>query len=136
MITELKNVPNTIVGFRASDSVTKEDFDKTVLPAVAELVQRTGKLNYLMVLDTPLANFSIGAWLEDAMLGLNHLDKWNRAAIVAHSEGIKSFTDFFSKVVPGEFKGYNFDELDAAIFWVSGGDITKQVFQEEGERED
>lgn len=131
MIQEMKDTPNTMVGFRAVGDITKEDFDKVVLPAVAELVQRTGKLNYLLELDTQLKNFTIGAWLKDAMMGLNNLTNWNRAAIVSHSDTLNTFTDMFSKVVPGEFRGFKHDDLTAAINWVGEQDgITeKQVFQ-------
>ncbi len=137
MIEELKDTPNTMVGFRATGDITKEDFDHIVLPAVAELVKRTDKLNYLLVLDTAIKNFTIGAWLKDAMLGLNNLGKWNRAAIVTDSEGINAFTGFFSKVVPGEFRGFNHHELDEAIKWVGEqhGVTPVQVFAEEGDRE-
>lgn len=129
MISQLKNIPNTMVGFRASHEVTKEDFDLVVLPAVAELVQRTDELNYMLVLDTPLKNFTIGAWIKDAMLGLNNLSKWNRVAIVSDSESLNTFTNIFSKVVPGEFRGYTPDELNEAVNWVSGQ--RKEVYQEE-----
>jgi hypothetical protein len=137
MIEELKNTPNTMVAFRATGQITKEDFDHVILPAVAELVKRTDKLNYLLVVDTALKNFTIGAWLKDAMLGLNQLGKWNRAAIITDSEGIKSFTGIFSKVVPGEFRGFSHDQLDEAIKWVGEQDGINpvQVFAEEGDRE-
>lgn len=120
-----------MVGFIATDEVTKEDFDKVILPAVQELVQRTDKINYLLVVDTPLKNFTIGAWLRDAMLGLNNINKWNRAAIVTDVEGIQWFTELFSKVVPGEFKGFNHNELDRAINWAGeqNGITERQVFQ-------
>lgn len=131
MITQLKEVPNTMVAFRATGEVTKEDFDQIVLPAVAELVQRTDKLNYLLVLDTPLKNFTLSAWIKDALLGLNNLTKWNRCAIVSDSDGINSFTNLFGKVMPGEFKGYKPEQLKEAINWVS--EEAKPVFQEEGD---
>jgi len=127
-----------MVGFKAVNDVTKEDFDKVVLPAVAELVQRTDKLNYLLIIDTSLKNFTIGAWLKDAMIGLNNLNKWNRAAIVSESEGIENITEVFSKVVPGEFRCYKHSELDEAIQWVGeqNGFSVKQVFQQEGDSKD
>jgi hypothetical protein len=132
MIKQLNDIPNTMVGFRASKEVTKDDFDKVVLPAVAELIQRTDELNYMLVLDTPLKNFTLGAWIKDALLGLNNLNKWNRVAIVSDSESLNSFTSIFSKVMPGEFKGYAPEQMDEAIEWVSGqGIIEKQVFQAE-----
>lgn len=137
MIQELKNTPNTMIGFVATDDVTKEDFDKVVLPGVDELVKRTDKLNYLFVLETPLKNFTIGAWMTDAMLRLNNIDKWNRAAIVTDVEGVKSFAEF-GKVVPGEFRGFTHDELTEAIRWVGEQDAHSptQVFQEEGDSKD
>lgn len=132
MITQLKNIPNTMVGFRAAKEVKKDDFDKVVLPAVAELIQRTDELNYMLVLDTPLKNFTIEAWIKDALLGLNNLSKWNRVAIVSDSESLNTFTNMFGKVMPGEFKGYTPEHVNEAIEWVSGqGIIEKQVFQAE-----
>ncbi|MBL7840017.1 MAG: STAS/SEC14 domain-containing protein [Cyclobacteriaceae bacterium] len=131
MITQLKEIPNTMVGFRASGEVTREDFDQVVLPAVAELVQRTDELNYLLILDTPLKNFTLSAWIKDALLGLNNLNKWNRCAIVSDSDGINSFTNLFGKVMPGEFKGFKPELLNEAIDWVSGKQ--EPVFQDEGD---
>jgi len=135
MIQQLKDTPNTMVGFLATSDVVKEDFNMVVLPAVAELVQRTDKLNYLLVIDTAPKNFTIGAWIKDAMLALNNLDKWNRVAIVSDSEGIKVFTDQFSKIMTGEFRGFNHNELDEAIQWVGEQDgiTSHQVFQQEGD---
>jgi hypothetical protein len=138
MIHEMKDTPNTMVGFVATHDVTREDFDKVVLPAVDELVKRTDKLNYLFVLETPLRNFTIGAWMSDAMLGLNNINKWSRAAIVTDVEGVKSFADLFGKVMPGEFRGFTQEELTDAIRWVGGqdGNSPKLVLQEEGDSKD
>ncbi|UYQ91282.1 STAS/SEC14 domain-containing protein [Chitinophaga horti] len=122
MISQLSNVPSNIVAFRASGEVTKEDFETDVLPAVQELVKRTGKLNYLMVIDTDIKNFTGGAWVQDALLGIKQLTKWHRAAILTDSENINKFTDAFSYLVPGEFKGFRTNELEAAVLWVSAED--------------
>jgi hypothetical protein len=133
MIAELKDTPNTMVGFRATGEITKKDFDSIVLPAVHELVKRTDKLNYLLVLDTAIKNFTIGAWLKDAMLTLNNIGKWNRAAIVSDSDDIN--TEIFNKVVPGDYKTFTHDKLNEAILWAGEQDgIHKvQVFAEDGE---
>ena len=138
MIQELKDTPNTMVGFVATSHVTKEDFDRVVLPAVAELVQRTDKLNYLLVIDRPHINLAIVAWLTDAMLQLNNIDKWDRAAVVYDTKGINSFTELFGKSSTGDFKGFNYNQLDEAIRWVGRqhGSSPKQVFQEEGDSKD
>lgn len=119
MITQLDNMPSNAVGFKAEGNITKEDFEQTVNPSVKASIEKNGKLNYLLVLDTALDNFSAGAWLQDALLGIKHLTKWNRAAIVSDSEGVRKFTDAFSVLVPGEFKGFSKSEQQEAIKWVS-----------------
>jgi len=119
MITQLDNLPKNMVGFRALNEVTKDDFIHTVMPVVGKLVEETGQLNYLLLLDTSVKEFTFGAWLQDALMGIKHITKWNRAAIVSDSESIKKFTDAFSVVMPGEFKGFSKNDLDIAIEWVS-----------------
>ncbi|WP_294819314.1 STAS/SEC14 domain-containing protein [uncultured Flavobacterium sp.] len=118
MIVQIPDLPNTMVGFRADGEVTKEDFEIVKLQ-VSNLVEKTGKLNYMLVLDTSPADFTLGAWMQDALLGIQNITKWNRAAIISDSEGVKTFTDVFSKVMPGEFRGYKHSEYDRAVDWVS-----------------
>ncbi len=118
MIQQITDLPENMVGFRASGEVTKDDFD-IVLKRVEEIVEKTGKLNYLLYLETSPANFTIGAWVKDGLLGVQNLTKWNRAAIVSDSEIVKKFTDVFSDIMPGEFKGFEMDDLQHAIDWTS-----------------
>ena len=119
MIVQIPRLPDNMVGFRADGEVTKEDFDIVHLQ-VADLVEKTGKLNYLLFLDNSPADFTMGAWLQDALLGVKHITKWNRAAIISDSEAVIDFTAVFSKVMPGEFRGYHKTDYNKAVDWVSG----------------
>jgi hypothetical protein len=119
MIQHLQNLPQNIVGFKATGEITEEDFSETVLPKVETLIDKTDKLNYLLVLETSVKNFTVGAWMKDAMMGIKHLTKWNRAAIVSDVEAVRNFTNFFSYLMPGEFKGFEHKDLQQAIDWVS-----------------
>ncbi|TCN59847.1 STAS/SEC14 domain-containing protein [Flavobacterium circumlabens] len=119
MIHQIDTTDN-IVAFRALAAVTKEDFQTVVVPAVEKLINHTNEINFLMVLDTDIQNFTAGAWLEDAMLGIKNLGKWNRAAIVSDSEEIIAFTNGFSYIVPGEFRGFKKEAFNKALNWVEG----------------
>jgi len=119
MIQRINSLPENMVGFRAVGEITADDFDQIVLPAVKETVEKTGQLNYMLVIDTSLENFTAGAWIKDAILGIKNLTKWHRAAIVSDSAAIKKFTDFFSVLIPGEFKGFPHESLQDAIDWTS-----------------
>lgn len=118
MIVQIPDLPDNMVGFRADGEVTKEDFEIVKLQ-VTHLVEKTGKLNYMLVLDNSPADFTFGAWVQDALLGIHNITKWNRAAIVSDSETVKTFTDVFSKVMPGEFRAYGHTQYDRAVDWVS-----------------
>lgn len=120
MIHYLPDLPSNIVGFKAVGEITEKDFSENVLPKVKALIEKTDQLNYLLVLETSIKNFTVGAWMQDAMMGIKHLTKWNRAAIVSDIEAIRSFTNFFSYLMPGEFKGFEHNDLEKAIEWVSG----------------
>lgn len=119
MIKHLENLPPNIVGFKATGEITEKDFTETVMPKVKALIDKIDKLNYLLVLETSVKNFTIGAWMKDAIMGVKHLTKWNRAAIVSDVEAIRNFTNFFSYLLPGEFKGFEHRDLQQAIDWVS-----------------
>ena len=119
MIHQIDTTDN-VAAFRALAEVTKEDFQSVVVPAVEKMVKQINEINFLLVLDTDIENFTAGAWLEDAMLGLKNLGKWNRAAIVTDSENIITFTNGFSYLIPGEFKGFKKLEFNKALNWVEG----------------
>lgn len=120
MITELQDIPSTVAGFKAIGEVSKADYENVMVPRIDKLVQDQDELNFLFLIETELKEFTMGAWLQDALLGLKHLTKWNRAAIVTDNESAIKFTDAFSVVAPGEFRGYRIAQYDEALAWVAG----------------
>ncbi|KAA0128630.1 STAS/SEC14 domain-containing protein [Chryseobacterium sp. SN22] len=121
MITIISEAPENVAAFSATGDVTKEDFQNLVLPHVQRKVDEYNELNYLLYLDTDLDKFTMGAWLQDAILGLKNLTQWNRAAIVTDKEGVQNFTDIFSVVMPGEFKSFPKGNLYNALYWCKNG---------------
>jgi stage II sporulation SpoAA-like protein len=117
---ELISSPDNVTAFRAVGEVTKEDYQRVVVPAVEKLVKRINEINFLLVLDTDVENFTAGAWMQDALLGLKNFGKWNRAAIVSDSDKVINFTNGFSYIAPGEFRGYKKAGFYKALNWVEG----------------
>lgn len=121
MITILNDAPENVAAFNATGEVTKEDFENLVIPYVKNKVEQFDELNYLLYLDTDLSNFTMGAWLQDALLGIKNITKWNRAAIVTDEEGVQNFTEIFSVLMPGEFKSFPKENLYNALYWCQNG---------------
>lgn len=120
MLQPIANAPENIVAYQATGEVTKEDFDR-VMREADEKIAKYDELNYLLKLDTPIKNFTFSAWMNDAWFGIKNLTKWNRCAIVTDKESIQKFTEIFSKVMVGEFRGYDPEKLQEAMEWVSKG---------------
>ncbi|WP_294210144.1 STAS/SEC14 domain-containing protein [uncultured Chryseobacterium sp.] len=120
MLQSITTAPRNIAAFEASGEITKEDFDR-VIKIVDEKIEQEGELNYLLKLDTPLRNFTFAAWMNDAWLGIKNITKWNRCAIVTDKESVQKFTDMFSKIMIGEFRGFDQEEYDKAEHWVATG---------------
>lgn len=119
MIEIIEGIPNQVAGFRATGTVCVKDYRNVINPRVQKVVSEFGKIAYLMVLDTPLKNYTLGAWIQDGLLGLRYFSKWKKLAIVAHSTRIKKFTDTFGFLIPCPTKGFNTEDLQSAIIWVS-----------------
>jgi hypothetical protein len=119
MIEILNDLPENVIGFKATGKVTREDYEKILMPAVNEHEKKFTKLNYLLLLDTDISNFTMGAWVDDALLGLKHFTHWHKVAIVSHSHTISKITDVFGHLVPGIYKGFQTEELQAAIEWLA-----------------
>lgn len=119
MISLINNAPQNTAAFHAAGEVTKADYDNVVIPAVDALVKKQDSINFMLVLDTSLGNFTIAALLKDLGLGLKHFTKWHKMAIVSGSGAINTFTDIFSYIAPGEAKGFTHAQIEEAMAWVS-----------------
>lgn len=119
MITHLTDVPANVVAFRATGEVTKDDYDKVVIPAIDALVAKQDSINFLLIVDTAMKNFTIGALLKDLGVGLKHFTKWHKMAIVSEEADVIKFTDYFSYIAPGEAKGFDHSRIEEAKQWVS-----------------
>lgn len=119
MITQLHDAPANVVAFRATGEVTKDDYTRVVIPAIDAHVAQQGAIRFLLLVDTDINQFTLGALLQDLGVGLKHFTKWEKMAIVSEQTGVIRFTDYFSYVAPGEAKGFTHAELDEARDWVS-----------------
>src|SRR5438093_1054743 len=117
MIEIIKNLPEHVIGFRATGKVDKEDYEKILIPIVDNEAKKFGQLNFLLVLDTDVSNYSIGAWIDDALIGVKHLTQWHKIAIVSSQKAVVTLTDTLGHLIPGKSKGFLLTDLEDAIKW-------------------
>lgn len=119
MLNIINDLPGHVLGVRATGTVDKADLENVLLPALQKKVDVYDEINYLLVLDTEVGNWTAGAWVQDAKAGLKHFTKWNKIAVVTSQKGVEKFTDIFTFAITGEAKGFTPDELEEAKKWVS-----------------
>jgi hypothetical protein len=126
MFRFIKDLPEYVVGIHAVGEVNKDDYEKVLVPRLDELVARQGEINYLLILETDVKNFTAGAWWDDLKLGLKHFTKWNKIAVVTDQKGVEWFSDLFRFFIPGKSKGFPLAKLNEAIDWISAKDEKHQ----------
>jgi hypothetical protein len=127
MLQFMENLPSHVVGIHATGEVDKDDYEKVLIPRIEELVARQHEIDYLLVLDTGVQNFSAAAWFEDFKLALKHFSQLNKIAVVTDQKGVEWFTDIVRFFIPGKAKGFPLAELDEAIKWISEKDNDKET---------
>ena len=119
MIEIIPGLPPHVAAFTATGKITSDDYKKIINPCVKKIAKDFGKINYLLVLNTPLSNYSTNAWIQDGLLGFRHFAKWNKLAIVSEKNSIKKFTNFFGKFLPSVTKGFMMQDVDIAKRWIA-----------------
>ncbi len=119
MIEIITGLPAHVAAFKATGKVTKDDYQKVLMPEVDRVAKKSGKLSFLLLLETNVSNFTLGAWADDILIGIKHITHWEKIAIISNQDAVKKITDVFGHLVPGEYKGFKIAELEAAKKWVS-----------------
>jgi hypothetical protein len=119
MIETISGFPPYVAAFKATGNVTGKDYDEIINPLVRKIYEEHGKINYLLVLNTSLNNYSLEAWFKDALLGFVYFTEWKKIGIVTNQKKIKDFTNVFGKLIPGCTKGFMMEEMDEAKRWIA-----------------
>jgi len=90
MIERIEDLPENVLGFTAKGTVTAQDYETVIMPAVEAQLQRHPKTRFLYVLGDDFEGFDAAAMWDDAKLGLKHLADWDKIAVVTDVEWIRA----------------------------------------------
>ena len=122
MIERLEDMPEGVVGLRASGKLTRDDYREALEPALQEAMD-SGEARVVFVL-ADFDGLEAGAVPEDIKTGLSvefaHRKEWKRLALVTDVDWVAKAMRMFSWLMPGELGIYRLDELEEAKTWVAG----------------
>jgi hypothetical protein len=119
MLEKISDVPDSVLGFRASGELTSDDYRNVLVPAVEAALQSRDKLRLLYLLGDDVTGFSAGAAWQDAKVGMEHVSRWEKIAVVTDKEWIRHSVNIFGYLIPGEIKAYPAAEEGDARAWVA-----------------
>ena len=112
--------PEHVLAFRAVGKIERADYHDVLEPAVDAQIDAHGEVRFVYVLGPEFDGVSVGAGWEDAKLGIGHLSKWKRIAVVTDHDWIRRGLSMFGWMVPGEVKTFDAADERAAIDWAAG----------------
>ena len=101
MLEKISDVPDSVLGFRASGELTGEDYRNVLVPAVEAALQSRDKLRLLYLLGDDVTGFSAGAAWQDTKVGMEHVTRWEKIAVVTDKDWLRHSVDIFGYLIPG-----------------------------------
>jgi hypothetical protein len=119
MIEKIEGLPDSVIGLRATGTVSRADYQAMVGPALDEGLKRASKLRMLFQVGPDFEKFEAGAIAADAATGLRHPFSWERVALVTDVDWIGRSAGLFGFLMPGDFEVFTNADLEKAKAWVA-----------------
>jgi hypothetical protein len=119
MLERIRDLPANVLGFSAKGTVTADDYESVIIPAVETMFSREGKVRFLYHLGEDFSGFEATAMWDDAKLGLKHFSGWERVALVSDVEWVRWAVKVFGLAMPGHVRVFQNRDLAEAQRWVS-----------------
>ncbi len=120
MIEILPNFPDNIVALACKGQVTRHDYETVLVPYVEKALERHEKVRLYYQISSDFVGIDPGAVWEDFKVGVEHLLRWERIAIVTDVDWIRHTMRFFGFLMPGEIRIFPTTEISKARNWIVG----------------
>lgn len=121
MIDMLEGFPDGVIACRLGGKLTRDEYDRTVLPAVEAGFRRHDKLRVYCEVGEDFEGAEAGAMWEDMKLGLGHLTGWERMAVVSDMDWLSRSVRLFGVILPGEMRAFPRSQAAEARGWICEG---------------
>lgn len=119
MLKRIIDLPDDVLGVEASGEVTAEDYQTVLVPELEDKLQKIKKVRLLYVLGETFEGFTRAAVWQDTKVGLTHLTRFDRIAVVSDVDWIRNSIKVFGFAMPGEVRVFAIEDQRDAREWVS-----------------
>jgi len=118
MIEVIKDYPRDVVSLRAHGHVTREDYDRVVVPAVAAARDAFDRVRLYYEIDSDFTAIDPAAIWRDFEIGVQTLPHWEKTAIVTDVLWIKTAAQLFALLLPGTIRIFSLRDAGVARKWI------------------
>jgi SpoIIAA-like len=119
MIEQLQSFPDNVLAFVGRGRITRADYTNVLTPAVEKALATHKRVRLYYELASDFAGIDPGAMWEDFKVGVEHLTRWERVAVVTDIEWIRQATRLFGFMIPGAIKSFPISGADEARAWIT-----------------
>lgn len=119
MIETLQGFPDNVIAVSCSGHVTRNDYETVLIPAVDAALSKHAKVRLLYRIDSEFTAIDPGAVIEDMSVGLSHLSRWERIAVVTDVVWIRTTIRAFAFLLPGTAKFFALADETKARDWIA-----------------
>ena len=116
VLEPIADLPDGVLGFEAVGRIEASDYTDVLMPAIEGLIEQGREIRIVLVFER-FDGMSAGGARQDLKLGVEHLRKWKRIALVTDLDWMITVTSLFGWMTPGETKTFPLDRRDEAIAW-------------------
>jgi hypothetical protein len=126
MIRQLTDLPDGVLGFEADGEIHADDYKDTIIPAIEGVIADGHDVRVVLVFPE-FAGYSAGAAWQDLKMGMDHLHKWKRVALVTDVDWMVHLVNLFGWMSPGDVKHFPLAERAAAITWAATSGVDDEA---------
>jgi hypothetical protein len=120
MLEIIETFPDNVVALVAKGRVTRKDYEEVLIPRVEAALKRHHKIGLYYELGTQFSGIDPGAAWEDLKVGVEHLSRWERMAVVTDVDWITHMLNAFRLFMPGQLRVFTTAQASEARAWIVG----------------
>lgn len=123
MISFIEDMPDDVVAFELRGIITHDDYRDVIVPAMEAKLARYPTIRCLCVAGESYEGYELAAMWDETKFGLKNWFAFSKVAVVTDHDWLRGVTAVFGPLIPGEFRGYNLADLEAARQWITAADV-------------
>jgi len=107
-----------LMEIRMTAPISDSDYKETLIPAIDKAIAGGDRLRLLAIVDAGISDFTLGAMVQDARVGLKHWHGFDRVAVASDNDALTKAIGAFSVFMPCPVATFKMSGVEDARRWL------------------